>query len=42
MRIPGESGLPGQKDLAKLYPRFDAELATLEAELPGLRNEVIG
>jgi hypothetical protein len=40
--IPGEKKLPGQKDLAKVYPSLDADLAALEAELPDLRNGVIG
>ncbi|MGH9646448.1 MAG: hypothetical protein ACRD4E_06490 [Bryobacteraceae bacterium] len=39
--IPGEKNLPGQKDLAKLYPHLDADLAALEADLPNLRNGVI-
>ena len=39
--IPGEKDLPGQKDLAKVYPHLDADLAALDAELPNLRNGAI-
>jgi hypothetical protein len=39
--IPGEKSLSGQKDFAKLYPHFDADLAALEADLPNLRNGAI-
>jgi hypothetical protein len=39
--IPEQKNLPGQKDLAKLYPHLDADLAALEAELPNLRNGAI-
>jgi hypothetical protein len=39
--IPGEKDLPGQKDLAKVYPHLDADLAALEADLPNLRNGAI-
>jgi hypothetical protein len=40
--IPGEKKLPGQKDLAKVYPRLEADLATLENDIPSLRNGLIG
>jgi len=36
--IAGEKDLPGQKDFAKLYPHFDADLAALDADLPKLQN----
>jgi hypothetical protein len=39
--IPGEKDLPGQKDFVKVYPHFDADFATLEAELTNLRNGAI-
>jgi hypothetical protein len=39
--IPGEKDLPGQKDFAKLYPHFDADMAALDADLPNLRNGAI-
>lgn len=39
--IPAERNLAGQKDFAKVYPRFDADIATLEADLPNLRNGAI-
>ncbi len=39
--IPGQNTLPGQKDFAKVYPHFDADLAVLEVELPNLQNGAI-
>lgn len=39
--VPGEKKLPGQKDFAKLYPHFDADITALEADLPNVRNGAI-
>lgn len=39
--IEGQKPLPGQKDLAKIFPRFDADIAALEADLPRLGDGAI-
>jgi len=39
--IPGEKDRPGQKDFAKMYPHFDADLAALDSDLPKLPNGAI-